>query len=746
MKKLKKKNDGYDWKFCTIGGVTRVSIQSGKDIAHLGELDQKLWTVLSCPATGLEFDSKTLALLDTDGDGKVKVNEVIAAAKWLTSVIKDPDLLLKKEDTCLLESFNTENEDGKKLHDSAKQILANLGLEKDSISLADSSDSVAIFAKTRFNGDGIVTPASTDDEGLKKLITDAVACVGGATDRSGEAGVNAELVEKFYAACADYAAWQEAGVPEIYPYGDNTQAALDACNALKDKISDYFMRCKLASFNDAATAALDVNPGKFEAISEKNLASCPEEISNYPLARIVAGDKLPFAGINPAWQGAFATLKSLVLDVDFPEADGITEAQWQATLAKFSAFTAWKDAKKGSEVEALGLDAVKAVLAEDRKAALMELIDSDKALEAEAGAIDMVDKFMHLYRYFYQFLCNFVTFSDFYSRKDDRKAVFQAGKLYVDQRCCDLCIEVTDMGKHGDMAGQSGMYILYCNCVSKVKNATKTIAAVLTDGDVDNLREGKNCIFYDREGQDWDATVIKIVENPISVRQAFWSPYKKLARFVETQVNKMAADKDSKVMADATAKVGAPADPAAPKQPFDIAKFAGIFAAIGLAVGALGAALGVLVKSLAALAWWKLLIVIVAVLLVISGPAMIMAWLKLRRRNLAPVLNANGWAINSHVLVNILFGATLTSMAKYPKVVMKDPYSKKMAAWKKWLISIAVILVAAFCALFFTDTLKCIGLPFHKDKVEAVEAAPGDETAPADTLAVAPAPEETPAE
>ena len=70
----------YDWKFSTVGGVPRVNIESGEDIAHLKELDQKMWTVLSCPTKGLEIDEKTLELMDLDGDGKIRVHEVVEAA------------------------------------------------------------------------------------------------------------------------------------------------------------------------------------------------------------------------------------------------------------------------------------------------------------------------------------------------------------------------------------------------------------------------------------------------------------------------------------------------------------------------------------------------------------------------------------------------------------------------------------------------------------------------------------------
>ena len=66
----KSKSTKYNWKFNKIGGVTRVCIETGEDIAHLGELDQKLWTALSCPTTGFEFDGKTLAYLDSNNDGR----------------------------------------------------------------------------------------------------------------------------------------------------------------------------------------------------------------------------------------------------------------------------------------------------------------------------------------------------------------------------------------------------------------------------------------------------------------------------------------------------------------------------------------------------------------------------------------------------------------------------------------------------------------------------------------------------
>lgn len=726
----------YDWKFSQVGGVPRVRIETGSDIAHLGELDQKMWTVLSCPVKGLEIDERTLELMDSDHDGKIRVHEVVAAAKWLTSVLVNPDLLLKQSSTLRLIDISQKTDDGKKIYHSAKEILKNLGLEKEEISLADIADRTAIFAKTQFNGDGVITAQSTDDEAAQNAIAACIQTIGATPDRSGIDGVTAEQIEAFYTALADYVAWNASRCD--LPYGDNTEVALSAYNALKEKIDDYFVRCKLAAFNASALATLDVSLERIENANEKNLTACMDEIAALPLARIAAAGLPCEGGINPAWESAFAALKQLVFDVDFPHAKVISEAEWQQVADKFAPYIAWKAAKKGDAVEPLGLDAVTKLLKQDKKADLLALVENDKAFEGDADAIELVDKLLHLCRDFYTLLRNFVTFADFYVRDTNKKAIFQAGTLYIDQRSCDLCLKVADMGRHNTMAAASGMFLIYCDCYSKQKDQTMSIVAVMTSGDVNNLTVGKNAVFYDRDGLDWDATVTKIVDNPISIGQAFWSPYRKFGKFIEDQINKFAAEKDNKLTGEVTGKISestekmATADVAATPpadkktQAFDIAKFCGIFAAIGMALGYIGGFLVSCVTGFLALTWWQMPLALIAIMLLISGPSMIMAWLKLRRRNLSPLLNANGWAVNSNVPVNILFGATLTKTAAFPKLNLKDPFVKRgMPTWRKVLYIVLAAIVVLLAVLYFTDLLACVGLPFHH-AADVVEQAAMD--------------------
>ena len=733
------KDKKYKWDFDNIGGTSRVNITKGEDIAHLSELDPKMWTVLSCPVKGLEIDEKSLSYMDCDSDGKLRINDVICTSKWITGLLKDADLLLEGKDSIDIAQINTDSDAGKKLYNSAKQILKNLGKEGTVISIADTADNAAIFAKTRFNGDGVITEVTAEDPVDKAAVAAAVTCLGGVADRSGAMGVNAGLVETFYKALADYVAWNEAAVEA--PYGDRTDAAIAAYNALDAKIKDFFMRSKLAAFSPDSTASLDVQTASIQAISAENLTGKTDEIASYPIARVTGKAEIDLSEpVNPAWAAQFGTLKSIAMD---PEAKVLNEADWAALGAKFAAYTSWKAAKAGAAVEGLGLETVKTLLGQNRKDALIALVAQDAALKEEAENIDTVTKFLYVYRDFYRLLRNFVTLQDFYNRKE--KAIFQCGRLIIDQRECHFCMPVADAGKHNSMAPSSGMYLVYCDCTTKTQAGKISIVAAVTVGDVGDLMVGKNAIYYDNAGVEWDAVITKIIDNPISIAQSFWSPYRRMATAIENLISKSAADKDAKIMSEATAKINAapkaaPADGTAPEVPqaFDIGKFAGIFAALGMALGMIGSALAALAKGIFALAWWQVILAFVGVLLVISGPAMVMAWLKLRRRNIAPILNANGWAVNAASKISIPFGETLTDVAKYPKLKLKDPYARKgLAPWKKWTISIASVAVVLI-GLWLGNLFAWAGLPSPLpwfEKTEIVEEVVEVEVA-ADTTVV----------
>ena len=98
----------HTWTYANIGGSTRVVIKNGKDILHLAQLDEKLWTVLSCPTSGLEIPDESLKLMDPSGDAKIHVQDVIATSQWLCSVLQDPNVLLRGTDNLPITAIKDE--------------------------------------------------------------------------------------------------------------------------------------------------------------------------------------------------------------------------------------------------------------------------------------------------------------------------------------------------------------------------------------------------------------------------------------------------------------------------------------------------------------------------------------------------------------------------------------------------------------------------------------------------------------
>ena len=156
------------------------------------------------------------------------------------------------------------------------------------------------------------------------------------------------------------------------------------------------------------------------------------------------------------------------------------------------------------------------LLSKGSREAISILFAKDNDLKDEMEAIGSVDRLVRYHRDLFELLNNFVAFRDFYT--PEKHAIFQTGTLYLDTRSCDLCIKVDDVAKHSSMAGRSRTFLAYCNCKRKGSDETMNIVAGITDGDSDDLMVGRNGVFYDRKGNDWDATITKLVEHPISVR------------------------------------------------------------------------------------------------------------------------------------------------------------------------------------------------------------------------------------
>lgn len=595
----------HAWKFFRAGGFDQPRIDTPADLLAIGELDQKLWVALSCPVEGIEFDRRTLELIDSDNDGHIRAPELIAAVQWAGARLADPAALAGGALTA--EVIRADDEEGEKIAAAARALLAETGAA--AVTVEAASEAQARFA--------------------------------------------AKAV----------AAWEAEGAA-ARPLGDATAAAWEAMQVVTAKIDDWFTRCRLAAFDERAATLLNASEDELKALATGVIDAAAA--AALPLAKVgTGGTALPLAdGVNPAWAGALAALREQVVVPVLGARDVLAESDWNALKEKFAPYAAWLAAQP------------------------------DPAMFGD-GALAL-ERLARYCRDLMTLANNFVAFKDFYTRR--APATFQIGTLYLDGRACELTVAAHDAAKHAALAGLSRLCLVYCDCTRAGEK--RSIAAAFTAGDSDQLMVGRNGVFYDRGGKDWDATIVKIADHPISLRQAFWSPYKKLARMVAEQLQKLAANKaaaaEGKLIANAAGigdKVAAPAPKPVPT-PFDVGKFAGIFAAIGLALGALGTAVASVLTGLLGLKFWQIPLVVVGLLLLVSGPAVIVAWFKLRSRNLGPLLDANGWAVNARAKINIPFGTSLTQLAALPagaERALTDPYAEKPGPWKGIVIGLFIL-------------------------------------------------------
>jgi len=699
----------HRWSFFRAGGFDQVRLDTGADFAALAELDPKLWVALSCPTTGVEIDPHTLALLDEDKDGRVRFPEVLAAVKWVVGVLKKPDLLAEAPARLPLDAINDATEEGRRLVASAKQILQGLGRAGEpAIAPAETADTLQIIARTLLNGDGVLPPESAGDDAVAAgALKEIMAVLGTAKDMSGLVGADAPRIRQFFTEAKSLVDWwkKSEGDEKVMPLHEATLPAWESLQAVRGKVDDFFARCAIAEMVDApVVAALNPSGEEWAALAREELSGTHARLASLPLAKVAAGAVLPLSGkVNPAWSERVERFRVACVAPLLGDHRQLSAAEWVQVKERFAAHGAWLATRPKTAIDPVPLARLRELVEGPAEASLEALLAKEKALEPEVKAITSVDRLAHLVRDLKPLLDNYVSFRDFYGRL--RKAAFQAGTLYLDARSMDLCLRVEDVGKHAALAAQSMACLAYCECKRPNGEAMHVVAA-LTGGDSDFLSVGRNGVFFDRKGRDWDATVVKLVIAPISVRQAFFAPYKRLARFITEQVEKFAASKDKEqdaTLASGVTEAGAEKQPT----PFDVAKFAGIFAAIGLAVGSIGGALASAAAGLWALRWWQMPLALVLGLLVISTPSMLLAAMKLRLRNLAPLLDACGWAINSRVFISIPFGATLTQLASLPPGSSRslyDPYAKKPARWP-WVVLAVAALGAAGWWLYRTGRL-----------------------------------------
>lgn len=739
--------------FQRMGGLDQVVLKNDEEWQCLDKLDPKLWMALSCPVQGLEFSHETMDLLDADHNGRIRAQEVKEAVAWLCERLAHPEKLREAPQTITLESLRDDTEAGKALALAGAMVLEKHGKPSDAqISLEEIEDVLTVASGYPFNGDGIVPPDSVPDAqnsslaDMRNYITKALAIIGGKKDASGKPGLDADLNTALVSTLKSVREWRQSLKKANLPLGEKTGEGWSLLQRLGPKLDDFFSRCNLASFAPDILAKITAGPQNVdETPSSTATLINPDTLLELPLAKINPDGVLDTQkGINPAWAQDMAIFAELMAPLSGSSTiKKLDEKQWRTICDKFADYATILDKRPvfpvpdadaghvdnpglpelalapaddslqraflplnpGEVIAALSDEELEVMLGDFAQQEFAGLVARDLAAPPLASFQDL--RKLALYQAnIYTFLRNFLSFMDFYD--PEKKAIFQVGVLYLDSRSCVLCVPVDDVDNHARLAAQSHLCLIYCDCARKNADGSEqhcTIAAALTAGNLAALIDGRHGLFIDNDGNEWDTKIIRVIHNPISLREAWWAPYIRIGNMIGEQIQKFVSAKDkavSELTGKAAGSITSMAKKEAPKEGFDFAKNAGIFAALSVALSVLSAAFAYIANSVASLGWWWPL-AIVGLFLCISGPSVIIAWFKLRKRSLGPLLDASGWAVNQGAPINLVMGASLTSIGKLPPNSIRnlnDPYgmqaiirAKKRKAWF-WTIIVLLVLAA----------------------------------------------------
>lgn len=707
-KEMSNKKDSHTWNFFRAGSVEQVLLESNEDLIHLKELDQKLWMVLSMPCTHVNFEEKTLRLLDTDNDGFIRPPEILEAVDFICSALKNPSIIFEEGS-----SISLDNIKDKKLYKSASFLLKALGKSQvKTISYEDSHKRSEAFTNLIFNGDGNLELTAIENKNLQDIVIDILSLINKLSKEDSElidSFINREMIEGFSNALKDHLDWKNNFISlaeeNKLQVKDSKEiiAILKTHLDVKEKIDDYFLRCEFARFDKRTETILQRNENELEEVTKLLLNQHKEVLEGFPIAQINSKAELKLNEINPLWKTKIDLFKEHIYKAFFShnaETSILKENDWKIISKNFSSLINLYEEKASSPFVEFSDNRLEEIYSQIDE--IFNLIAKDEAHAEERCLVDLVAKLMRYRRDLGKILKNFINFEDFYNSK---LATFQAGSLYIDGRVCHLCIEIADEEKHAPLAALSGAFLLYCD-IRRADEKPKKMLAMVSAGDNETLLVGRNGVFYDRKGRDWQAQVRRIISAPISVGQAFWQPYKKLYRIIEDQIIKSSQKGEADMTAKLTQGDGilqtlsngqASTDPKARKK-LDL----GAIALIGTAIGGISALVSAFFQSLFSLGFW-LPLGLLSIILLISGPSMLLASMKLKKRNLGPILDANGWAINIMARINIPFGTSLTELSSPPPgslIRTKDPFKIKKATPKIIAAFLLLISIASFVYFF----------------------------------------------
>jgi hypothetical protein len=461
-------------------------------------------------------------------------------------------------------------------------------------------------------------------------------------------------------------AWIRRGTDkELATLGADTATAAGALDAVRDKLEDFFTRCRVAAYDPRGAAVADADRRTGAAIRIRF------EPARLPLAAIDPRARSQ----RPNWRGRGSTGSSSVVVPTLGRRDAPVAADPAVIVERFAPYAAWQASEPKTPVDALDPVWLERLTGPELRDKLRALIGADAALAGEYEQITSVAKLVRLQRDLGRIVRNFVNFSEFYGAQD---GAFQIGTLYLDARALHLCVLCRGPGKARGTRDIVGFVSIYRDISRKGETRQHRGRASPTATPTTSSSAQRH--LHDRKNDDWDATVVKVISNPISIREAFWTPYKKVVRTTRTTSRGGPRPQMPRRQPSSTRSLRRPRN--RPRSSKKIDPEPSPRSASRSAESHAGRAL---LASMFGLGPW-LPLGLIALMLLVSGPSMVLAWLKPGRRNLGPILDANVVGPSMAARGSTSRSALRDRAREAPKGSqrkLEDPFADKRTPWKR---------------------------------------------------------------
>ncbi len=678
-------------KFQLQGKAYHMVIESAADLKAARETDETLWVATGAPISAFRLDMEFLRYLDQDQDQRIKSGELKNAVDWLLSVLSDPGGIDRAATDLRPETVNDLHPDGKFI----RPLLERIRGDDPTVSLAKIRKWRARLESRPVSEAGVVLPEAAEREDVRKLMEDLLKVMPGAAHPSGKNGVNEATLHDFLALAKARQAWraqaagdEPGGRSEVRPLGDDTPAAHAVYLQIRDAIDRFYALCDVVAMNPDALPQLW--PGPPVPQDAENAEDIQSHLRKAPLAQpnpegLLRIDKR----VNPAFARLLHEFRAKLIVPYFDKTDEILNRNdWQRLRTAMERHGEWKAAEPGPHLAPLGAERVREIAESPRLQDVRNLINTQISAAVDLNQVRLTEKLALFQGHLLEFANNFISFPQLYA--PDERAAFEEGSLILDGRRFNLAVRVPDRAQYLKGIEGGTMFIMILKLEHPRRPEGWEIAVPATSGRQGNLKVGKHGIFQHVDGTEWFATILHIVDNPISLNEAMAAPFIRLGQSFTRKVEAMTQAAEKKLDQSGEFLESPPPPPPPPPAPGGNGQ---MLAGGGIAIAALGSSLAFMTKTFAGLTLPQILGGLLVAILAFLIPSAIIAAIRLSKRDLSVFLEAGGWGINSRMRLGRAQRFAFTGKPAYPD----NSSFQRNRIW--WLVRALWIVFALYLAV-----------------------------------------------